>query len=234
LTTAVYPRLIKRVRAVLIDSVVVPVAAVASLAIGYWSGVTDIWGRSLLVAIPILLLEPGLVSWTRGTVGHHIMGIQVTKTDGVSRLGFFAATVRAVVKFLFGWFSLIFVLTTTKHQAIHDLAAHSIVTHRDAGALPAYELVPERHIESPQFVYPSRMKRALFIVLYWALISVALVIGAAFLLSDTCAASNQCSALDYLVSTAMNVLWLVSTGALVVLGWSGRLPGAKRRPASAG
>jgi uncharacterized RDD family membrane protein YckC len=232
MAAVLYPRLIKRVRAVLIDSLIVPTAAVTSLAIGYAAGVNDVWGRILLFTAPILLLEPGLVSWTRGTVGHHIVGVQVTKTDGVSRLGFVAATVRAIVKFVLGWFSLIFVLTTEKHQAIHDLAAGSIVTHRDASRLPAYEVLPERRVESPQFAYPSRTRRTFFIVVYcFALFSVV-GITAALLVSDDCADRRICGAAEALVHVALNIGLLVSTGALIVLGWNGRLPGARRRPVS--
>src|SRR5262249_32850102 len=140
-------RLIKRVRAVLIDSLVVPLATVASFAAGYTLGVTETWARALLVVIPILVLEPGLVAWTRGTIGHHIVGIQVTKSDGVTRLNFFAAAIRAAVKFVLGWFSFIFVLTTSRHQAIHDLAVASVVTHRNVKDLPDFEVLSERNVE---------------------------------------------------------------------------------------
>src|SRR5215831_14768535 len=159
--TVFYPRLIKRVRAVLVDSVVVPLAAVASFAAGYAAGISETWARVLLVAVPVLLLEPGLVAWTRGTIGHHVMGIRVTQADGMTRLNFIAATVRAAIKFVLGWFSFIFVLTTSRHQAIHDLVVGSVVTHKDASELPSFDVLQERRIEEDKFAYPPRWKRAL-------------------------------------------------------------------------
>jgi len=224
-----YPRLIKRVRAVLIDSVVVPLAAVASFAAGYALGVTETWARVLLVAVPVLLLEPGLVAWTGGTIGHHVVGIRVTRTNGVSKLNFIAATIRAVIKFVFGWFSFIFVLTTSKHQAIHDFVVGSVVTHRDVSKLPSFEVLQERRIEEQGFVYPSRWKRASIVVLYGLFTSIVLVAAVALLLSESCAASRRCTRLDSLLSLVIELAWLLSTGAIIVLGWSGRLPGARRK-----
>jgi uncharacterized RDD family membrane protein YckC len=226
-----YPRLIKRVRAVLIDSVVVPLAAVASVAVGYAFGITGIWERVLLFVIPVLLLEPGLVAWTRGTVGHHVVGLQVTRTDGTTKLDFFTATVRAAVKFVLGWFSLIFVLTTEKHQAIHDLLARSIVTYRDASDQPGYDVLAERRIEAAEFVYPSRMRRTLLVILYWIPLTLLIFVAAGLALSGACALRNVCSTAEALLSIATDVIWIVATGALLVLGWNGRLPGARRRPA---
>lgn len=227
MSAVAYPRLIKRVRAVLIDSVVVPAAAVASVAAGYLSGSTGIWERVALIAVPVLLLEPGLVAWTRGTVGHHLVGIQVTRPDG-TRLGFLAATVRAAVKYLLGWFSLIFVLTTEKHQAIHDLTVGSIVTYKDPGRQQAYDLLPERLVESPQFVYPSRLYRGVFIVLYAIAFTVVIIVVTALAVRVVCATRHGCGTAGSLLSLALEVVWLVGTGALVVLGWNGRLPGARR------
>jgi len=224
-----YPRLIKRVRAVLIDSVVVPLAAVASFAAGYGLGVTETWARALFVAIPILALEPGLVAWTRGTIGHHIVGIQVTKSDGVSKLNFFVASIRTAVKFILGWFSFIFVLTTSRHQAIHDLVVASVVTHRDVRDLPDFEVLSERHVESEGFVYPPRWRRALIVVGYCLLITVVLGVVVALGMSESCSMSNRCTKADSLLSLTIEIVWLLGFGAAIVLGWSGRLPGARRK-----
>ncbi len=224
-----YPRLIKRVRAVLIDSVVVPVVTVAVVILGTLAGVTDIWGRGALVVASILFLEPGLVALTGGTVGHHLVGIRVEKVEGTGNLNFFVATLRAIVKFVLGWLSFIFVLTTKKHQAIHDLVAHSVVVHRNVLGLPSYEILSERQVESEQFVYPAKWKRVLIVLLYWILVTIVVIFVLRLLSSDQCIRFDRCTTLDALASLVFNLVWLLSTGALVVLGWRGQLPGAKRR-----
>jgi uncharacterized RDD family membrane protein YckC len=224
-----YPRLIKRVRAVLIDSVVVPAAAVASLGIGYGLGITDFATRALLVAAPIFVLEPGLVTVTGGTLGHHLVGIRVRKKDGSGNLNIFAATLRAIIKFLLGWLSFVFVFTTARHQAIHDLVSGSVVVHRSTAGLPQHDILAERRIESDAFVYPTRWKRALIAVLYWVLMTVLLFVALGILVSEGCTAPNRCTAYELVAILAIEIGWLVATGVIAVLGWTGRLPGAKRR-----
>lgn len=229
MNTVFYPRLIKRVRAVLIDSVVVPIIAVAVLVIGHTAGITDLWGMGILATVAVLIMEPGLVALTGGTVGHHMVGIRVARADGAGKLDFLTATLRAIVKFVLGWLSFIFVLTTTKHQAIHDLAVNSIVVHKSVYQLPSYEVLSERRVESSQFVYPAKWKRVLLTVLYWLAISVASIAVMALLSSEDCSRLNRCATSDLIAAQAIDLVWLLSTGALIVLGWNGRLPGARRR-----
>src|SRR5262245_37224487 len=89
-----YARLVKRVRAVLIDSVLIPVAAIASLVAGDALGVSDPTAKVLLLVVPVFVLEPLLVATTGGTVGHHLIGLRVTRLDGARRINIFAATLR--------------------------------------------------------------------------------------------------------------------------------------------
>lgn len=77
-----YPRLIKRVRAVLIDSVLVPVSVFGTLILGDSLGISHPVGKVMLLLVPIFVLEPGLVALTGGTVGHHLQGLRVTTVDG--------------------------------------------------------------------------------------------------------------------------------------------------------
>ena len=58
-----YPRLIKRIRAALIDSLLIPIAAIALLIIGTSIGNPAIWMKIALVALPVVILEPGMISW---------------------------------------------------------------------------------------------------------------------------------------------------------------------------
>lgn len=154
MANVLYPRLIKRVRAVLIDSVLVPVTVFGTLILGDALGVSHPFAKAMLIAAPIFVLEPAFVAITGGTVGHHLMKIRVTRLDGAGKINILAATVRFIVKMLLGWMSFIFVLTTIKHQAVHDLIARSLVVHRDASGLPSYEVLPERKSDTEGYVLP--------------------------------------------------------------------------------
>ena len=108
-----YPRLIRRVRAILIDSVLLPITVFGTLILGDALGVTHTYGKVALILVPIFVLEPGLVAVTGGTVGHHLMKIRIATIDGQRNINIFAATLRFLAKLLLGWLSLIFVLTCT-------------------------------------------------------------------------------------------------------------------------
>lgn len=225
-----YPRLIRRVRAVLIDSVLVPIAAFGTLILGDALGVSHIYGKLALAAMPVFILEPGLVAMTGGTVGHHLLKIRVAKIDGQGNINIFAATLRFIVKLLLGWLSFIFVLTTQKHQAVHDLLARSVVIHTNPGALPAYEVLSERTPDSASYVYPAAWRRVVVIFGYWIIASIVFSIVSNVVTSNACVASNRCSTLEYLLLMALEIAWLVSLGWVTVRGWRGTLYGCMRRP----
>lgn len=168
-----YPRRRRRVRAILIDSVLLPITVFGSLILGDALGVSHTYGKVALILVPIFVLEPGLVAVTGGTIGHHLMKIRIATIDGQRNINIFAATLRFLGKLLLGWLSLIFVLTTKKHQAVHDLLARSVVVHKSPSVLPAYEILPERMSDSAEYLYPAAWRCVLVIFSYWVLATVA-------------------------------------------------------------
>ncbi|MEO6146868.1 MAG: RDD family protein [Sulfuriferula sp.] len=233
MTTITYSRLIKRVRAILIDSILLPIVVFGTLIIGGALDVAAQYGKAMLILIPILVLEPGLVAFTGGTVGHHMLGIRVVKRDGSGNINIFAATIRFVVKLVFGWLSFIFVLTTTKHQAVHDLLAGSIVVHKDPTGLPAYEILSERTGDSDAYIYPPGWRRIVIIALYWILATVALGIITNVVSTSDCTRMYRCTTIDHLLEMVLSIAWLVGLGWITVRGWSGKLYGCRRRPREA-
>ncbi len=223
-----YPRLIKRVRAVLIDSILLPVAAMTTLIAGDAMGVSGMSGKILLIALPLFILEPVMLSLTGGTVGHHLMGIKVSRKNGTGNINIAAATIRFIVKFLFGWFSFIPVLATRKHQAIHDLIARSIVTHRTVAGLPQYDVLPER-MEEAGFVYPSAPRRFAVIATYIVMIVALLSIAVGFFFSDECLQWEHCSQAEKIAELFANLAFLFLTSAVIVSGWRSRLYGCRKR-----
>lgn len=225
-----YPRLIRRVRAFLLDSVILPITVFGALIGGDALGVSHAYGKVALVLGPVFFLEPGLVAITGGTIGHHLFKIRVTKLDGHGNINVFAATVRFVVKLLLGWLSFIFVLTTRKHQAVHDLVARSVVIHKDASSLPTHEALPERAPDSAEYVYPARWRRVLIIAGYWFLATVALSFLSNIVASSACIEGHRCATGEYLLLLVLNIAWLVSLGWITVKGWGGLLHGCRRHP----
>lgn len=224
-----YPRLIKRVRAVLIDSVLVPVAVFGSLILGDTLGISHPIGKVMLLLGPIFVLEPGLVAFTGGTVGHHLQGIRITTVDGTKNINILAAVLRFVVKIVLGWLSFVVVLTTAKHQAVHDLVARSVVIHKDTTGLPAFEILEERTLDSSTYIYPPVWRRVIAILAYAITATVLLSIATTVVSSSACLDGRQCTTLDKLFEILLSICWLVGLGWTTVRGWNGRLPGCRRR-----
>ena len=62
--------------------------------------------------VPLLVLEPGLVAYTGGTIGHHLRGLRVRRVGEDRTLNLVLACVRFLIKFSLWWLSLVFVPLT--------------------------------------------------------------------------------------------------------------------------
>ncbi|HYD81353.1 MAG TPA: RDD family protein [Paucimonas sp.] len=224
-----YPRLIKRVLAAQLDGVIMIVAAMASLVIGDSMGVSSLAGKAMLGFVPIFLLEPGLMALTGSTIGHRIHGLKVVKKDGVGRLNIFAATLRFVVKTMFGVLSYAFLFTTRRRQALHDLVARSVVLHRESDGLPRYDRLQERRIEEAGFTYPAAWKRILGIVLYLGAALALFGLFARLALPDACVYEGYCYGADAAIEKGAVLAMWIAFGAIIAMGWRGRLYGFRRK-----
>jgi hypothetical protein len=222
MTIIAYPRLLLRVRAALIDSVLLPLIVLTVLILG--SSSFELSGgleKLMLIFIPIFILEPCMVAFTGGTVGHHFSRIRVVARDGSRNINILAATIRFVVKLLVGWLSFIFVLKTIKHQALHDLVVGSIVIHKDPTGLPLHEALPERTPVKIDYVYPAVWRRVVAILLYSIFCTFAMVAISTIVMII--------KPISWFVVVIVYV-WMISLAWVAVRGWFGRLPGCERRP----
>jgi uncharacterized RDD family membrane protein YckC len=118
--------------------------------------------------IGLLILEPGLVSWTGGTLGHHLMGLRIRDSLADRNIGFLRATLRALARTFLGWVSLAFILATRRHQAIHDYVSRTVVVLRDPSRVAESERFTERVIPEG-FKLPSMVRRVGVMLLYAAI-----------------------------------------------------------------
>lgn len=229
MTAPRYPRLVRRFRAFLLDSLLAPIAALACLVAGDALGVTGGAGKLALVIVPFLILEPGLVAFTGGTIGHHLYRLRVVRVRGEGNINLLAATVRFLVKDGLGWLSLVFVLTTRKRQAAHDVLARSVVVLKNPAALPIGEALDERPPEDPAYLYPPAWRRLAVIIAYWIFFTIALAGLSQFAASDRCLTRNHCSGGEFLIILGLDLAWIFALGWATVRGWGGRLYGGRRR-----
>jgi hypothetical protein len=191
----------------------------------------DEWSvmKPILFAVAVFVLGPGLESFTGGTVGHHALKIRVTRLSGQGNINLFAATIRFTVKFLFGWVSMVMVLVTKKHQALHDLVARSLVVYKNTVNLPAAEKLVDRASLSDVYVMPTRWRRTLIILGYLLVSYIAYVVIMLLGVSEPCALRGRCSGAEQMAVLIGSTLWLISECAIIVFGCRGQLYGSRRK-----
>ncbi|MEJ2622031.1 MAG: RDD family protein [Candidatus Thiodiazotropha sp.] len=222
-----YPRLLRRVQALLIDSLLFFL-----IIFTWWMTFPLVenqptWIRVILPVTGWLIVDPILVSLTGGTPGHHLRQIAVFKSRQRVQLGLLQSLVRSLLKLMTGWWSFVFVLMTKRHQALHDLLARSVVVLVQPQLLPAHEKLQARYQDSDTYRYPSPIRKLSIILLYMIAATLLYLLIQATLLSSNCLQNGNCSSTDILVSLFLANLWLIGLVATTVLGWRGYLPGAR-------
>lgn len=229
-TEVLYPRLLRRVRAFLIDSVIFIILTFTWMVSLPAFGESAFLVKIAALIIPVMILEPGLVAFTGGTLGHHFMGLRIRDASRDQNIGILRAAARAIIRTFLGWLSFIFVLVTKKHQALHDYFTSTVVVLRRPESLPAHEKFVARSEDRAQYIYPSKLRRVAVILLYAFLGFVVFIALSVASLSHECLNDTRCTPGETMVSHLLDALWLLSLGASIVLGWRGLLYGCRRAP----
>jgi uncharacterized RDD family membrane protein YckC len=231
-----YGRFSRRLKAVVIDGIVMLLLTVAALIIAVSTG-SDSVGRILgFTVIAIwLLYEPLLVSLTGSTIGHYRTNLRVVDNQTHGNISFLKAVVRVIIKGVLGIYSFITMATTSRHQAVHDLLTGSTVQIRDRSKARSGDYVTARTGRTNPGM-PSAGRRLLVIAAYVVtanvltfLILVGLVATDLVSISDECIDRDLCSASDKAVLWAMGIGMIGIPVFCIVQGWRGRLYGCRIR-----
>jgi hypothetical protein len=175
-----------------------------------------------------LFYEPLCVNRRGATVGHAFANIRVVDARTGANPGFLHALGRFWLKGLFGLLAFIFMGTTRRHQGLHDLAFGTTVEIRDASRASPYDYVEER-APDPTRVPAPVWRRVVVILVY----SLACLVGYVLVLylteSSECFDHTLCSAAERVWEFIVGLAWLSAQAACIVLGWNGRLVGARSR-----
>jgi hypothetical protein len=219
-----YARFPRRLRGIVIDWILTTVLLFGALFVAVSVG-SDPVSRLLgiLVVLVLVLYEPILVSVTGGTLGHYFTNLRVVDERDQGNVSFLKALARFALKSLLGWYSFIVMTATRRNQAMHDLLTRSTVQIRDpAKARPDQYITERDDFQSPDM--PSRQRRVAVICVYLLLAFLAYEFGLVVAETARFAAAQQ--------AFALALIWLGASAACVALGWSGRLPGARRTTSS--
>jgi uncharacterized RDD family membrane protein YckC len=225
-----YPRMLRRLRGVFIDGIVWPLAAIGTLVALTYAGVENPWLRIGLPLLVIFLLDPVAVSLTGGSIGHHLTGLRIRKERVDERIGVLAASVRFVVKAVFGLPAFFVAFITHKRQGLHDLAARSLIVYKDAESIPAHERMPARTVDDERATYASAWRRLLVVLLYWVLLYISVGFVIAAVMFGPCSTSpERCTPMQSIAALVALATLVIGFIVIALLGWRGRLYGCRKR-----
>lgn len=126
-----YPTTNYRIKAALLDAVVVfLIFVIVSFAIDSAGGAPS-WLRILIFVGGVYLYEPLMISMLGGTLGHKFVGLKVMRfSDQQKRLNPLIACLRFIIKYFLGFISIWFCYAREDKRALHDLVCDSHVVFR--------------------------------------------------------------------------------------------------------
>lgn len=125
-----FPGVFERVKAIVIDGIVIIVFIfVVSYIFSLFENVPD-YARIIAFVFIFLLYDPLFITIFGGTIGHILIGIRVKRESNVHKnIIFPLAILRYIVKAILGVISLLTVTGNKKKKAIHDYLVRSVVVY---------------------------------------------------------------------------------------------------------
>lgn len=124
----IYGSLVKRVKATLIDFIIIMVLGL--LVSEVFSRINDLpdYARIIAFCFVFFLYDPIFVSLFGYTIGQFLLGLRVRRNNNESfKILFPIAFIRFILKVVLGWISLLTITGNNKKMAIHDMVANSVV-----------------------------------------------------------------------------------------------------------
>ncbi|MCP3940319.1 MAG: RDD family protein [Desulfobacteraceae bacterium] len=189
--------------------------------------------RALLIYSPLFFLEPLLVTYLGASIGQHLLGMEVMSINTRKKCPLGISLIRYFTKVLLGSLSLIYMLFSRKHQAIHDHFANTVVllSRKKIEKNPSFANhgAIEQTYES-EYKYPSPLRKfCVFIVWYLLsciLIDVLIETSAILLLPDY---SIKTEKLPEGVELIRDFLLSITFITFAIWAAKGRLFGARRK-----
>lgn len=225
-----YARFTRRFRALAIDSAVYGVSLILLIVVlEAVRGVRGGAGAAFLMWLGFLCLYEPVLVWQRGaTLGHMAVNIRVVDLRSGGNPSFLRAFARFWLKGIVGLLAFAFMGTTRRHQALHDLAARTMVEIKDPTKAQPEHFVEER-APIPPAGLPSARRRVVVILAYSMASWLALGVSLAATESSECFEhTSACTPQERILENVFGLLFVGAVAAWIILGWTGRLLGARR------
>lgn len=229
----VFASLATRIKASIIDGIIVMALFIAIPMVieAFQHGDSVI--KAFAMFAPILFLEPILVAYLGATVGQRVFGMEVIRVYTRSKCPLHIAFFRYLAKVVLGTLSVVYMLFSKKHQAIHDHFAKTLVliSQRELERNPriAKYGVYEQALDH-NYSYPTAIRRFVFFIVWYVFAMIALGIvfefGAMLTIQGYLLESdNPTELLDNIIGTVSAIVFIT----LAVIASKGYLPGARRK-----
>ena len=225
-----YSKLHRRIKALLIDGLVLGLCLFITIFSVAAMEVSSPLIESLIILVITVSIEPLCISFTGASIGHHLAGLRIRRSTEDKHLSLPLSYLRFIVKLSLGTLSLVSILTTRKHQALHDLVSRSIVVHRSPEQLSAHHIVAERVDNTTDFIFPSKTQRCVLIMVYLLCALLVLTAVSSLLLNEACLNYAICSSFDDAVQMLLPISFWACLFSIVGFGWQGYLYGARKKP----
>jgi uncharacterized RDD family membrane protein YckC len=223
-----YARFSRRLYALLVDaSVYLGTLLFVSFVADPVNGEPFVTGALILLWLAFFMLyEPVLVSRRGATLGHRVANCRVIEVRTGAPPGFLRALARFWLKSLLGIFAFVFMALTRRHQALHDLAFGTAVLIADPERARPWHYAEERSSESLSVGVPA-WRRIIIVVAYSIVAFLACSIVLIAAQSSECLEFERCTPEEQLRESIVGLGWLGVQAVLIVMGWKGRLLGAR-------
>lgn len=124
-----YPGVFSRVKATILDAVVMVVLIMATTEVFSSLGNIPNYAKIIAFTFIFVLYEPLIVSLFGATVGHRMNNLKVQQLSNGKKVNLVLAILRFLLKTTLGWVSLITISSKENRQAIHDTVVRSIVVY---------------------------------------------------------------------------------------------------------
>jgi uncharacterized RDD family membrane protein YckC len=230
-TPRYYARVSRRLQAIVIDGAVYAVSPAVLLLLSSFTGGSTIAVQAVIIGwlVALVLYEPALVTLRGATIGHAAANIRVVDARTGRPPAFWRALLRFVVKSVLGLLSFVMVVSTTRHQAAHDLAAGTTVEIRDLWRMRPGDYLEARTVD-PGATPASLWRRAAVTTGYSLVWLTMILVVYMASRSERCLVDDMCTRGEHVTAWLLIGGWTWGQALALALGFSGRLPGV--RPAT--
>ncbi len=128
----VYPGLPERVKALIMDSVLIIVFMMLLTNIFSEFENLPLYTKKIAFVFIFVLYDPLFTSLFGGTLGHMRMNLTVRRIENTDKKIFFPlAILRYIIKFFLGWVSFLSIGSSEKNLTIHDKLSGSVVVYKE-------------------------------------------------------------------------------------------------------